>query len=336
MKTKIVSIILFFLMPMLFAEKVIIAPVVVLDQKSARITDETTISQEIYEGLSENWFEGLLGFELLSENDYGDIYTILDANKVSEITGSEYVLYGYVQKNENSWYANLKLFGKNERRIIKEFFASDEIKEKQRFISCLINNVIFGINEITGLDIEKVQNEENEYFRISLPVSVSYWNPLGKRWSSVITGIAGIDVGVEFYPLKKDSGNQNQRIDFSLGLNAGYSLGLGKDDSYPLNYHTIDISFPLMAHFYFNKWNSFFCGIAPYYEMELLKVQEKYKDSALHFQNMFGLQGCIGYEYSISSFISMRTDIKTEFHMSNDRYWAIKPGISTVICFKGI
>lgn len=334
MKNRFVFGLLLLMLPRLYAEKMIVAPVIVYDQNSTRISDDLQIANYLYEELSTYSFDGLLSFEPLTADDYGDIYTVLDANKVCEIKDSEFVLYGYVQRNEGWWFANLKLYGKNEKRIIKEIFSSDELEKKDRFFEVLLNNTVSGMKELTGLSAIKLEKDNAPYFRISMPISFYYWNPLDKKWSSVFTGIAGADIGVEFYPVKKVP-TINRVIDFSMGINAGYSFGLGKDGLYPLNYHTANISLPVMLHINFNNENSIYFGVTPIYEIEILKIIEKYKEEELHFQNMFSLQGCLGYEYMVSSIFSLRTDVKVDFHISDDEFISVKPGIIAVFNMKG-
>ena len=112
------------------------------------------MEKELIRKLNSYWFEGLISFELLNSSYYGDVYTVIDANKACDISDSLYLLYGFIQKNEKSWFANLKLYSRNEKKIVKEFFGSDDIDKYDRLLEDLSLKIIDGINEITGLDIK--------------------------------------------------------------------------------------------------------------------------------------------------------------------------------------
>lgn len=315
----------------IFAETMAISTVVVYDQDYSRFECETDFGNIIYKRLEKEWFSGLIAFSSLSVSDYGEVYTVLDANKVCTSWNFDYILYGFVQKNENSWYGNIKLYSLTARKIEKEFFASDEVSHIQRFMNTLCENIISGIYEITGLHVSDEKPSDIIPFRIDIPAEVFYWNPLGTKWNEVYTGIVGGLSGIDFVPPQKRLILFERIIYFSLGADISYCFGIGKENSYPLNLHTIQLLTPAKIHVDFNERHSLYAKVAPYYEIDLLNISEKYKTAELHFQNMAGLEIGLGYEFSALDFFSLYAKTDFDFHFSKDGFFSIKPGFGAKV-----
>ena len=102
MNKKLLSAMLILLLHAFFisAETVLIAPIIIYDKDSNVIPLDRNPSEEIYGKVSDYWFEGMLDIRLLSSRKYGEIYTTLDASRCCVAEEAEYILFGYIQKNE--------------------------------------------------------------------------------------------------------------------------------------------------------------------------------------------------------------------------------------------
>lgn len=120
-----------------YASEIKIAPIAVYDSNGNRTTPPFSPSDAIYTALEKRWFEGLVHFSLISENNHGLPVTIIDANKICIAEDADYLIYGYIRKNEASWLSEIKLYSVSEKKIIKEFFASDSVEHYDRLINVL-------------------------------------------------------------------------------------------------------------------------------------------------------------------------------------------------------
>lgn len=311
----------------LYAEKISVAKIIVFDENSSKVESNKKMEKELIRKLNSYWFEGLISFELLNSSYYGDVYTVIDANKACDISDSLYLLYGFIQKNEKSWFANLKLYSRNEKKIVKEFFGSDDIDKYDRLLEDLSLKIIDGINEITGLDIKQKMEDETSNYKLYIPASLYYWNSIMGKWNNVLTGIAGVNAGIEFYPEQPVHVYDGKKYDWSFGLNINYAFGIGKNNSYPLNYHAVGLYSPILLHVYFNNKHTAYFGTGLFYEFEFMNVIKKYEDESFYYQNIFGLELIAGYEYIVNQKINLKTDVKVDFHVNDNSFISIKPSL---------
>ena len=185
-----------------------------------------------------------------------------------------------------------------------------------------------------GIHGNSEQPENIIPFSVNLPMEFHYWNPLGEKWNSVFMGIGGAGIGVDFIPPQKKIIIDSSSVYFSLGAGFSYNFGLGKEDMYSLNYHTVQIQTSLTLHTAFNERHAIYLTASLYYEMEFLKIIEKYKDEELHFTNMAGLKAGAGYEFKAGKNISIYTKTDFSFHFSTDNFLSIECGIGTKIKLK--
>lgn len=335
MSKKIILTILFVVVAQFsFAEKILITPITIQDAYGREIEIEDDITSNIVTNLNSYWFEGLLEFEKIDKSEFGNILTILDVRNLCVIKNVEYSLYGYIQKNETSWFGNIKLYSKTHKKIIKEFFASDNINYYKRFEDTLKNNIAFGLKELIGLESMLKKDDLIEPFTLGISAGIFYWNPIDSKWQNAYVGVAGGQLGTElFLPYERKVSNF---FNTSIRFMCSYSFGFGNEKVYPLNLHTFQIDSTLIEAFNFNKTHSVYLGLGPYYEIEILSVVEKYEDEKKYYQNMFGLKSLVGYKITANKYISFSSELAFDLHLSSDLYISIKPTLLVNInIFKG-
>ncbi len=329
MNKKIIFIILLFALTLskLFSETILLAQVIVYDKDNNIISDFENPSKRIYSEISKYWFDGLLTIKNLDSKKYGEVYTTIDANRICAAEENEYIIFGYIQENETNWFINLKLYDYSTKKVLTEFYSSDDNLHYDRLLDTLTANIISGIEEITGFSKTQEIEDKIRPFEIKLPISPFYWSPIDQNWNSKLLGIIGGDLGVWLYPKQYKIVLGTILFDFSLRPQFSYSYAKGKRDTYPLNYHGISFVLPILIQFHFNLKNSMYIGCGPYYEIELLTINPKYENKQLIYQNMFGLETIIGYSFNINRIIDLFTEVKIDFHFNNDTFVAIKPTI---------
>jgi len=321
------------LIQFVFAEKVLISPIIIQDSYGRGIEEidkfAININEKLQNDLESYWFEGFFEFETLDESEVGKVLTVLDARNICLTKNEEYLIYGFIQKNDKSWYGNLKLYSKSHKKILKEFFASDDIFSFERFCNTLINNIAYGLKDIAGIEEPINKDDLTEPFCLGISISSFYWNPLSPKWNNALMGIAGGQLGVElFMPHERKVSNY---FDTSIRLLTSYSFGKEVEGSYPVKLHNIQFNSSLLERFHFNRNHAVYVGCGPYYELEILTVLEKYKDAKTYFQNMFGLKTILGYELTINKNLVFGTEVAFDFHFSKELFVSIKPSILLTI-----
>lgn len=336
-KLLLAAMLAFFSTLALSAETVVMVPVVVYDKDSNAVELGRNPSDEIFTKVSGHWFQGLLSFKNLPAKKYGWVYTTFEANRVCEAEGARFILFGYMQKNEASWFAGIKLYDRNEKKTIREFYSGDDISHYGRLIDSISGNILEGLEDVTGLNRDEIRKEETRPFEIRVPASVFYWSPIDGDWGSRLLGIAGLDVGMDIYPPQPRFLAGQMPIDWSIRPSLSYSYAMGKTDGYPLNYHGISLAVPGCLHFHINRKNTFYLGLGGYYEMELLKMKPKYEGSKSEYQNVFGIESLMGYEFTATESLNLFAEVRFDFHVNNDTFIAAKPacGIS-FNCYRGV
>ena len=309
------------------AETVLVAPMTVYDQDSNAISMPRNPAEEVYDVISDHWFEGMLSFRMVSSRKYGEIYTTLDASRCCAAEEAEYILFGYVQKNEGSWFASMKLYDANSKKTLREFFSGDDTDHYDRLMKNLSEKILIGLEEVTGLNRSDVLNARIRPFEIKVPVSVFWWNPVAGGWNKRVTGIAGLDAFLEIYPKQPKLSPGGHLLDFSLRPGISDSFALGCDGSYPMIYDAVSLILPLCVHLHFDMRNSLYIGTGPYYEIQLMTYSPKYLPGEFHWQNMFGLEAFAGYEFAAGENIDLFTEVRLDFHFSRDSYLAVKAAV---------
>jgi len=318
-------VILLFIGTKLFSQNAIIVPAIYYDETNKKIAQEKNINSEIYEYLQQYWFQGLLSISKCSEETFGEVNSVIDAQRVCEVSKSTYIVYGYLQQKLTSWYGNLKIYDSLKKKIVHEIFVSDSINEYERFTETLKERVLEGFESIIGMTAS--ENERGREFELDLPISAFYWNPIDEKWRNAITGIAGGFIGLEFYPPLENSKLKKLKYDFSFRFTTSYLYGIGKKENYPLNYHSVNVKIPFIFHIYLSQKNSFYIGTGPYYEYEILLIEQKYREIENFSQNMFGMENLIGYKFQASKRISFFFETSFDFHFKKDSYIDVKSGL---------
>lgn len=330
MKSKLLVAVLFLLCVRIFSDSIHIAPIVCFDETGKKIELNINPNESLYDLLEKYYFNGLIVFNAASEKKTGSVTSILEAERLCNISNCDYVIYGYFQRNENSWYGNLRLYSKTQKKIVKDFFASDSIENYERMLRIFEDHIVDYCKELLGISDEDIITNKTRSCEIRIPASLFYWSPITEKWNDVYTGVIGVKAGVEIFPPINNYVFHSMCMNYSAQLRLSYAYGFGVQDNYPLNYHEIKIETPVIVHLHFDKYNSIYLGTGVSNEFQLMQIQEHYKDEELYYQNMFGYFGITGYEFTLNELLSIYSEVQFESHFSDDKYLAIKPSLGVV------
>lgn len=307
------------------ASEIKIAPLAVYDSDGNKTEVPYNPSKAIHDELEKRWFGGLINFSHISESKYGIPVTIIDAHKICASESADYLIYGYLKKNESSWLCEVKLYDANGKKIIKEFFAGDSIDHYDRLINILCQNILFGIEEITGLNKDELRQKKTRPMELRIPVSLFYWSPVDSDWGDKILGIAGVNAGIELYPPQPVIVSNGKFIDFSARLNLSWNIGINKKNTYPLVINTMAISLPVLLHVHFNERHSLYGGFGLAYNIELMSIKPKYENEKFLYQNVFSFETIAGYEFEINDKVRLFAEMAFNFHLLRDGFVSVKP-----------
>ena len=307
------------------ASEIKIAPLAVYDGDGNKTEAPYNPSKAIHDELEKRWFGGLINFSHISESKYGIPVTIIDAHKICAGESADYLLYGYVKKNESSWLCEVKLYDANGKKLIKEFFAGDSIDHYDRLINILCQNILFGIEEITGLNKDELRQKKTRPMELRIPVSLFYWSPVDSDWGDKILGIAGVNAGIELYPPQPVIVSNGKLIDFSARFNLSWNIGINKKNTYPLVINTMAISLPVLLHVHFNERHSLYGGFGLAYNIEFMSIKPKYENEKFLYQNIFSFETIAGYEFEINGKAHLFAEMAFDFHLLGDGFVSVKP-----------
>ena len=307
------------------ASEIKIAPLAVYDGDGNKTEAPYNPSKAIHDELEKHWFGGLINFSHISESKYGIPVTIIDAHKICASERADYLIYGYLKKNESSWLCEVKLYDANGKKIIKEFFAGDSIDHYDRLINVLCQNILFGFEEITGLNKDELRQKKTRPMELRIPVSLFYWNPVDSNWGDKILGIAGVNAGIELYPPQPVIVSNEKLIDFSARFNLSWNIGINKKNTYPLVINTMAISLPVLLHVHFNERHSLYGGFGLAYNIELMSIKPKYENEKFLYQNVFSFETIAGYEFDINDKARLFAEMAFDFHLLGDGFVSVKP-----------
>jgi len=311
--------------PKLFSTEIRLAPFAVYDSGGNKIKSPLNPSKIIYEDLVNNWFEGMVLFSYADEEKYGIPVTIVDANKICISERVDYLLYGYIKKNDTSWLAEIKLYDATDKKIKKEFFASDDIEHYERMLKILSSNILSGIEELAGINPNEIGQKQSKTTEVRIPISLFYWSPIDSSWNKKILGLGGINAAVEIFPATPKFVAINKLFDFSIRANLSWDIAINQKDAYSLILNSVAIGFPLFIHMHFNQQHSIYTGLGVMYEIELLNIRPKYEQTQLLYQNIILLETTVGYSFNINKALNIYSEIDFDFHLAKDGFVSIKP-----------
>lgn len=316
-----------FIISFLHAAEIKIAPLAVYDSDGKKTVPPFNPAKEVHSELEKHWFEGLVNFSLVSESRHGIPVTLIDANRICAVENTDYLLYGYIRKNETNWLSEIKLYSASEKKVVKEFFAGDSIEHYDRLMKVLCQNILYGIKEITGLNHDEVNQKKTRPLELKIPSSIFYWSPVDANWGSRILGIGGISAGAELYPVQPVMVTNEKLLDLSLRLNFSWDTGINKNGAYPLVLNTLSVSLPVIIHVHFNEVHSLYGGIGTAYGIEFMNIRPKYEDEKFLYQNVFSLEAVAGYEFAVNRNVSIFTEIVFDWQLSDGGCVSVKPTV---------
>ncbi len=316
-----------------FAETISIAEIIIYDSQGKDVSIFRNPENDIQKNLSHLWFNGLIDFDVATKKTVGPVASSLDALKACNKLGRQFIIYGYMKQTDVNYYVELKLYNVEEKKVIAQFFGSDDIKNYDRMIADVTTKIEKYLKELYDIKTEEERQEEYQSLELAIPMSLNYWAPLHNEWPEKLYGIAGINGGIDFYPEFKVYYLNNKMINFSLRAEFAYKYGMGNPNYYPINLHTLSITTFSMFNVHFNDTHSCSFGLGPVYELDIYQITKKYEDSTVNLQNQFGIGLLAGYYYKLNDNWKLLGELELQYFFNAGSYMVLKPKLGAVYTF---
>jgi hypothetical protein len=250
---------------------------------------------------------------------------MIDAIKVSKEEKAEYLLYGFVEKKEYTYRAEIRLLDFEKREIRKIFYSSDDVENYERVIKDLSYKIVSYLDAIFALRIEE---EKPGKLILSVPVSLGYWSYLSSEWMNTAIGTGAISTGLDLITNDRAFPNFKHKTYLAWGANLEYRYGVGKEDVELKGMHIISLGFPVRVHIEsLSKEDGIFLGVGFYYEFDIANIEEKYRESKNSLYTHVGIMGSFGYQWRFNEKIKIAFDNIVDMGLQNPLMVSFSPRV---------
>lgn len=226
----------------------------------------------LVEDLSKQWFDNVIFFEEISELD--DDMSVTEMTVYGQRHDFDFVVYGFSESDDVKCSAELRLLNIESRKNEKFFYACDSIDAVSRLSATLARHIHDYLCEKFSLH----ETEFKHLYKLDFTLSGGYWTFTHPKWADLFLGEVSSHAGLEFHPAFDFQISQNNSIDFSLALNAGYHYGKGKNDRYEAVLHAADFSMPFIFNWNPTKIHSIRFGVGPSFQLGVIDWTPLYQD----------------------------------------------------------
>jgi hypothetical protein len=278
------------------ALEVHIAPILYIDEKENAGRDYARVHKDLLLFLGAIETQYILNFKPLLNNRINPPESLMDAVTICQNEKADWLIYGYMTRREYSIQGELRLFDYRSREIKQIFYAMDDAENYDRIIKDLGLKVLQFINNTFNLDIII---EEPSYTRIIIPASLGYWTPADRRWSNLLLGIVTLNSGFIFIPDDKGYVSRGYKTYYSTGFDITYRIATGNPTAYPAFDSGFLMSLPLILHLPLEQ-HEIYAGVTLIYALDILTIQQKYKDAENRAYSHYGAGIRFGYQFSLN------------------------------------
>jgi len=290
-----VLLLLFVLLPVkLFALDVYAAPLMYIDETDRSNRNVNSLQADLLNALWSVETGMALQFRAVRDNRINPPQSLTDAAAVCRSERIEYLLYGFLTRNQHSFQMEIRFYDYINRRVSQTFFSMDSIDNYSRLIQDMALKILLYIGETFNLEIIP---EKTGFTRMSIPAYLGYWTPMDRDWIEIMLGTFVLGSGWEIIPNDNLFVYKGKTCYLSTGAELKYRLGVGNPSRYEAYNHTIYMTFPLRLNVILESQHEVFAGLGLVYFFEYFLVTLKYeRKQSFLFSNM-GLNVNLGYRF---------------------------------------
>ncbi|MCL2293351.1 MAG: hypothetical protein FWC36_00560 [Spirochaetes bacterium] len=328
-KTLLVFIFIFALLPA-FGLEIYIAPISFIDSRTDRVSSSIEIPRDIARE-SERYLTGKkVFFRYIRNREINAPVSVIDAITLSRLERAEYLLYGFVERREYTYRAELRLLDFERREIIRIFYSADDINNYERLIRDLSYKIVTYLDNVFALG---VLDDEPGRFSLSVPVSLGYWSYISSGWINTATGTFAFSAGLDLITNDRAFSDFKNKTYLAWGFNVEYRYGIGKHDAELQGLHIIILSLPVRVHIEsLSKEDGLFFGFGLLYEFNIANVEEMYANKKRYLFSHMGMLGSVGYQWRLNDKIRVSFDNLVTVSFLNPPMISFSPRISFLYC----
>jgi len=314
----------------LFALEISIAPISYIDGKEEKVISRIEISKDIASRAEQQLYGKKIFVKEIKNKEVNAPVSMIDAIKVSREERSEYLLYGYVEKKEYTYKAEIRFLDFEKKEIKKIFYSSDDIENYERLIKDISYKIVLYLDSIFDLGLTE---EKPGKLILSIPFSLGYWSYLSSQWMNTITGTGVISTGLDLITNDKTFPNLKHKTYLSCSLNIEYRYGLGKDDVELKDMHIISLSLPIRMHIEsLSKEEGIFLGFGFSYEYDIANLEEMYAGDKRSLYTHIGIMGSFGYQWRVNKKLRIAFDNIIDVGFQEHPMLSFSPRIKMLYC----
>lgn len=298
-----------------FTDDIYIAKINVFNDKGEKEIVLKKPEEIIIEQTQNYWFNSLITFKTAEASKTGTVTSSLEASKACEILKTQFLIYGYIRKDSNSWYTELKLYNNNSKKVEQDFFASDDINNYERMLKDIGDKISVYFQKEYKIGDKPKELIAIRDFEMRFPFSLSYWTPIDPDWNDVLIGIVGANAALEIFPPMETKVFKTRIYDYSFRPEVSFQFGIGRPSRYPGTYFSFIINLPIILNLYYTDLHSLKLGAGLNYELQFLNVIPKYDTNYFDIQNQGGAYFLIGYEYKLNEKWKITTELDTSIYL---------------------
>ena len=314
----------------LSALEIYIAPITYIDTKEETVISRMEISKEMRTETEKILYGKKIFLKEIRNEELNAPVSIIDAIKVSRDERADYLLYGFIEKKEYIYSAEIRFLDFGKRAISKIFYSTDDIENYERLIKDLSCKIVSYLDTIFDFGLRE---EKSGKFILSIPLSFGYWSYLSSDWRNTITGTGSISTGLNLITNDRRIYSLNHRSYLSWNLNIEYRYGIGKDDVELKDMHILTLSFPIRVHVEsLSKEGGIFFGFGFLYDFNLANIEETYIGDKQTLYTHMGALGSFGYQGRISKRMRIAFDNIVDIGFQSRPMISYSPRIRMLYC----
>ena len=313
---------LIFCLSSVFAEKVLLADFFVLDEQGKSIDVNEKNIDAYYSVFKSAFYEENIFYERTKK--YGKTASFSDAMKICRAEEGQLLVYGYVQKKDSCWFSEFKLLDLQKETIVADFYAAETHENLENLLKLQANKIEKKVRQLMGFETAEIEKPLFP-FSVYVPLNVFYWTPVDKAWCRVLTGMAGIESGICFFPENWGVVLKNRECRFGEKVSFEYKAGMGNPQFYKAFWNSFMAKNLFICDWFFEKDKSVYAGAGPFFEFDVVDVEKKYEKSSVHVQRSFGVVFETGVHFFVNEKVLFNTGVELNIPFESKSFLTAKP-----------
>ncbi len=224
--------------------------------------------------------------------------TLLEAARLCEAHGYGYLLYGWVQRTDYAFHAEVKLFDSEGGEVVAVFFGSDDERHYERLIEDVASKIVAYFGDEIGLSPQRESPRDRNL--LSFPCAVGVWTPIAGEWSRVTTGLATVAAGARFVPVRPLFALGSRPGYAAFGLDVEYALGMNDPGYESFFLHMARVRLTLEADVEVADRHSVGLGLGPLLAIDTVAQDRLYDRLVVETTVAAGASFSLFYRYALS------------------------------------